>query len=72
MTDEEWLAAYLMQFGTATISNANVQKGEAEFLIHMQRWLVEQAGSGPSRGAWAVIRDTYERRMYVERTPEAR
>lgn len=68
MTDEEWLAAYLLRFGTETISNTNIQDGEPEFLFDMGRKL---RSTGEKRVAWAVIRDTYERRMYGERTPES-
>ena len=69
MTDEEWLAAYLLRFGTATIANARVQEGEAKFLIDMERTL---SCKGGKRSAWAVIRETYERSLYGERTPKAK
>lgn len=70
MTDEEWLAAYLLRFGTATINTVTTQTqtGEAEFLIHMGHVLRDK---GELRTAWAVIRETYQRRLYGERTPEA-
>jgi hypothetical protein len=70
MTDEDWLAAYMLQFGTATINTVTTttQTGEAEFLIHMGHVL---RAKGEPRNAWAVIRDTYERRMYDEETPNA-
>lgn len=56
LTDEEWLAAYLLRFGTATINSANVQEGEAQFLQDMGHALKKE---GSMHNAWWVIVRTY-------------
>lgn len=63
MTDEEWLAIYLLQFGTATITNVDIQQGEAEWLDEFGKKLKE---AGDPRGAWFVIHSTYKTHIHKQ------
>lgn len=63
MSDEEWLAAYLMRFGTATVANVEVQQGEPEWLNVMGE---EIRAAGDRRSAWYVIRTTYQKLIYKQ------
>lgn len=63
MTDEEWLANYLMRFGTATIANVEVQQGEVEWLHAMGEKI---KAAGDPRSAWYVIRTTYQNLIHKQ------
>ena len=64
MTDDDWLCAYLLRFGTETLTSANTQEGEAEFLMEMGRAL---KADGNTQSAWWVITKAYRRRQLAER-----
>lgn len=59
MDADEWLCAYLLRFGTETIDTAEMQEGEAEFLIDMGRAL---QGKGSAQSAWWTIVQAWHRR----------
>ena len=66
MTNDEWLCAYLLRFGTETISSADVQEGEREFLMEMGRAI---RANGSPQNAWWVITDAYRRRKAAGGNP---
>lgn len=64
MTEDDWLCAYLLRFGTETLHSTNTQEGEAEFLMDMGRTL---KADGNTQSAWWTITKAYRRRQLAER-----
>ena len=60
MTDEELLAAYLLQFGEQTILRVECQTGEADFLLVLMAQ--ERARGVVAPSVWARICEAYRAR----------
>lgn len=62
--DDELLCAYLTAFGTDTLSSAECQEGEREFLMQATR---EGKERGTPQNAWARIVAAYHRREQADK-----